>query len=53
VPTREHADIGGQASGRLTMGGAISQWRNLTALTEASLLEDRPMGTDDGMQAED
>jgi hypothetical protein len=44
VPIGEHAGIGGQASGRLTVGGAISRRGNLTALTEASTLEDRPMG---------
>jgi hypothetical protein len=44
VPTGEHAGIGGQASGGLTVGGAASQWGSLTALTEASTLEGRLVG---------
>jgi hypothetical protein len=50
VPTREHAGIGGQASGVLTVGCAVSRWESLTVLTEASTLEGRPVGGANGGQ---
>jgi hypothetical protein len=44
VPIGEHDDIGGQADEGLTAGGATSRWGSLTALTQASTLEGRPVG---------
>jgi hypothetical protein len=35
------------------VGGAVSRRESLTTLTEASTLEGRPVGTDDGRQARD
>jgi hypothetical protein len=53
VPTGEHVVIGGQSSGRLTVGGAASRWESRTTQLEANTQESRPVGIDDRRQAED